>query len=90
MKLKTVLAVSLILFGVLAFVYQGISYTTVGRGMSMSWMRLATQRLFSLPVPPIVGTIALIVGIAWLLADKRDFHSAATPQRVPRRHPPFR
>jgi len=79
MRLKTVAAGVLILFGVLAFAYQGISYTALGREMSMGWMHLATKRLFSLPLPPIAGAIALIVGIAWLLADESDFDSAATP-----------
>ena len=78
MKVKTVAAVVLIVFGVLAFAYQGLSYTALGREMSMGWMRLATQRLFSLPLPPIFGALALIGGIALLLADKGDLHSATT------------
>jgi len=73
MRVKTFVSVLLIVFGVLAFAYQGVSYTAFGRDMRMGWMHFATQRVFSLPLPPIFGTIALIAGIAWLLADKRDF-----------------
>jgi len=78
MRVKTFVGGLLIVLGVLAFAYQGVSYTTLGRESSMGWMRFATQRVLSLPLPPIFGSLALIGGIALLLVDKGDLHSAAT------------
>jgi hypothetical protein len=78
MRTKTAVAVVLIVFGVLAFAYQGVSYTTLGRESSMGWMRFATQRVLSLPLPPIFGSLALIGGIALVLVDKGDLRSAST------------
>jgi len=79
MKIKTIVAVGLIVLGVMAFAYQGISYTTVGRDMNIGMMRMSTQHAHFLPLPPVLGAIALIGGIALLLVDKNDFKSAATP-----------
>jgi len=66
---KTIVAIVLIVLGIGAFAYQGITYTTRGRGMDLT---------SHVPLPPIFGAIALIGGIALLLADGRDLKPTAT------------
>ena len=75
MKPKTFVGSLLIVLGILAFVYQGFLYTTAGRGMNSESAR-ATDPIRHVPLPPIVGSIALIAGIAMLLVDKGDFNSS--------------
>lgn len=78
MRIKTSVGGLLIVLGVVAFAYQGVSYTTLGRESSMGWMRFATQRVLSLPLPPIFGSLALIGGIALVLVDKGNLRPAST------------
>ena len=75
MKPKTFVGSLLIVLGTFAFAYQGFVYTTGGRGMN-SGAAHATDPIRRVPLPPIVGSIALIAGIAMLLVDKGDFNSS--------------
>jgi hypothetical protein len=75
-KLKTLAASLLIVLGILAFVYQGVLYRMEGRGVNYDSTR-ATDPIRRVPLPPIVGSIALITGIAMLLVDKNDFNQNA-------------
>jgi hypothetical protein len=70
MKLKTLVASTLIALGIAAFVYQGVTFMNGGEERS---------RTHSLPLLPIFGAIALIGGIAWLLVDKNDFKPTVMP-----------
>jgi hypothetical protein len=79
MKTKTVVGVLLTVVGVVAFAYQSVSYATLGGQRSLGSMHLSTRHEQFIPLLPIFGAIALIVGIALLLVDKSDFKSTATP-----------
>jgi hypothetical protein len=78
MKPKMIIAVILIALGVVAFAYQGITYTTQGRGVDIGPVHMTTEQTHHIPLPPILGAIALIGGIALLLVDRRGFGRAAT------------
>jgi hypothetical protein len=77
MKPKMVIAVVLIALGIVAFVYQGITYTTQGKDVNIGPFHMTTQEKHHIPLPPILGAIALIGGIALLLVDKRDLQRSA-------------
>ncbi len=78
MKLKMV-AVILIALGVLALAYQGITFTTRDKVVDVGPIHVTTEKTNSIPLPPILGAIALIGGIVLLLADrKRVGHAAVT------------
>jgi hypothetical protein len=79
MKPKMVIAVALIALGIVAFVYQGISYTTQGKDVNIGPFHMTTQEKHHIPLPPILGAIALIGGIALLLVDKRDLQRSNSP-----------
>jgi len=78
MKPKMVIAVVLIALGIVAFAYQGITYTTQGKDVDFGPFHMTTKEKHHIPLPPILGGIALIGGIALLLVDKRDLDRAST------------
>lgn len=78
MKLKTILAVALIVLGVVAFAFQIISYTAPDRYMTIGSLHVSTGHDHSLPVAAILGAFALIGGVAMLLVDRNDFKYTAT------------
>ena len=79
MKPKMVIAIILIVLGVVAFVYQGITYTTQSEGVNIGSLHMSTEKTHHIPLPPLLGAIALIGGFALLLLDKRDFRRTTTP-----------
>ena len=79
MSPKTIIAAILIVLGIVAFVYQGIDYTTRGKDVEFGPFHMQTERNHHIPLPPILGVIALVGGIAILLVDKRGIGRASTP-----------
>ena len=77
-KLKTILAVALIVLGVVAFAYQILTYTHPDREMTVGSLHLSTGHEQSLPLTAILGALALIGGVALLLVDKSDFKPTPT------------
>jgi len=71
------LGLVLIALGVLAFVYQGISYTTRDRH-ELGPVSVTTERTHRIPMPPVLGAFALIGGVVLLVADKKGFGRVAT------------
>jgi hypothetical protein len=78
MRPKTLVAGFLIALGIIAFVYQGISYTTRGRDVNIGPFHMTTEHEHHIPLPPIFGAIALIGGIAILLVDKQGAKRVAS------------
>ena len=77
MKPKTIVAAFLIGLGIAAFAYQATAYMTGRRDLSIGAMHMTTERKHPVPLPPILGVIALIGGIAMLLVDKGDLKRSA-------------
>lgn len=66
MKAKTLVASVLIALGILAFVYQGIIYSSRETAFELGSLQVSTQRTRTIPIPPIVGAVALISGLVLL------------------------
>ena len=79
MKPKTIVATLLIALGIIAFVYQGIDYTTRGKDVNIGPFHMQTEHDHHIPLPPIIGALALVGGFVLLLVDKRGIGRAATP-----------
>lgn len=66
MKTRSLIAFALIVIGIIAFAYQGITYTTSEDAIDIGPLKVTTQETHTIPIPPIVGGIALVGGILLL------------------------
>jgi hypothetical protein len=72
MRTTTLLAIVLIVIGIVAFGYQGISYTTKENVVDIGPLKVTTEKTNTLPLPPIVGAIALVGGIVLLAVGRKQ------------------
>lgn len=71
MSSKTVIALILVVLGIIALAYQGFTYTTQKKVIDVGPIQATRQEHHSVPLPPIVGAIALVGGIIMLISDRR-------------------
>jgi hypothetical protein len=71
MKTNVLIGIALIVLGVIAFAYQGINWTTRHKAVDLGPIQITTETTKTIPLPPIVGAIALIGGIGLLVANTR-------------------
>ena len=73
MRPKIVIAIILIAVGITAFAYQGITYTTREKVVDIGPIQVTAEKTRTLPLPPILGAIALVAGIVLLVMwGKKD------------------
>jgi hypothetical protein len=60
-------AIVLILLGVLALGYQGFSYVTREKVVDIGPVEITQEKTKTVMVPPILGAVVLVVGIALLV-----------------------
>jgi drug/metabolite transporter (DMT)-like permease len=66
------LGVILIVLGVLALVYQGFTYTTQKKVLDVGPIQATKQERHTVPLPPILGALALIGGVIILVSDRKS------------------
>ena len=71
MRGSTLLAIVLIVIGVIALAYQGITYTTQKKIIDLGPIQATKEEHHTIPLPPIIGIVALIGGVAVLALSKR-------------------
>ena len=71
MKINTLIGIILIGIGIVAFAYQGITYTTREKIVDIGPIQMTADKEKTIPLPPIVGGIALVGGIVLLVAGSR-------------------
>ncbi len=72
MKPPTLVAIVLIVLGVLALAYQGITYTTREKIVDLGPLKASVDKQKTIPLPPILGAVALAGGVVLLVvANKR-------------------
>jgi len=71
MKPKIIIAIILIALGVVVFAYQGITYTTREKVVDLGPIHLTAEKTRTIPLPPIVGAIALVGGIVLLVVGRK-------------------
>jgi len=71
MNTSKLLAIALIAIGIIAFAYQGISYTSRDTVVDLGPLHVTAERSHTLPLPPIVGAIALAGGLALLFMNRQ-------------------
>ena len=70
MSTRTMIAVILIALGIVAFAYQGITVHTREHAADIGPVHVTTEKTRTLPLPPIVGAVAMVGGIAILIAGR--------------------
>ena len=71
MKPITLAAVLLIVLGVAAFAYQGITYTSREKVVDLGPIQVTADKTRTIPLPPIVGAIAIVGGLALLITGSK-------------------
>jgi drug/metabolite transporter (DMT)-like permease len=66
------LGVILVVLGVLALVYQGFTYTTQKKVLDVGPIQATKQEHHTVPLPPILGALALIGGVVILASDRKS------------------
>ena len=61
----------LIVLGVVAFAYQGITYTTNEKVVDLGPLKVEAKRERTIPLPPVLGGLALAGGIVLVIVGAR-------------------
>ncbi|HEY6441900.1 MAG TPA: hypothetical protein VIY66_01030 [Candidatus Acidoferrales bacterium] len=72
MKISAAAGVVLIVIGVIALVFQGITYTKHKKVLQVGSFQATTEQHKTIPVPPIIGGVALVAGIVLLVAGRKS------------------
>ena len=67
MKTYTLIGIILIVVGIVAFAYQGISYTSREKVVDLGPVQVTSERTRTIPLPPIAGGLALVGGVLLLV-----------------------
>jgi uncharacterized membrane protein HdeD (DUF308 family) len=67
MNPKTIAGIILIVVGVVALSYQGFTYTTREKAIDLGPLQVTAEEKHTVPIPPILGGIALVAGIGLLV-----------------------
>jgi hypothetical protein len=71
MKSTTWVGIVLMTIGIIALAYQGITYTTQKKVLDIGPIHATREEHHTIPLPPIIGIVALVGGIAVLVAGQR-------------------
>jgi hypothetical protein len=68
---KTI-GIILCLVGLIALIWGGVTYKTQDKVVDLGPIHATREKTHEVPLPPIVGGIALLGGVALLIAGKRE------------------
>jgi uncharacterized membrane protein HdeD (DUF308 family) len=71
MKPLVIVGILLIVLGVFALAYEGITYTRTERVIDLGPLKVDAKREKTIPLPPILGALSLVGGVALLIASRR-------------------
>jgi len=69
---RTILGIALIVIGLFALAYQGFSYTTQKKVVDIGPIKATKEEHHTIPLPPILGALALISGVVVVVAGRRE------------------
>lgn len=72
MKTTAFVGIALIVIGLAALVYQGITYTTRETVLDLGPIHATTEREKTFPLPPVLGIVAVAGGVALVIAGVRQ------------------
>ena len=71
MKPASIVGVLLVVFGLLALIYQGFTYTKRETVVDIGPVHATADRQKTVPLPPLVGGLAVVGGVVLLVAGAR-------------------
>jgi hypothetical protein len=71
MNPKIIIAIVLIALGIVAFAYQGITYTTREKVVDVGPIHMTAEKTKTIPLPPILGALAIAGGVVLLVVGRR-------------------
>jgi len=71
MKTLTLFGIVLIVLGVAALAYQGFTYTSRETVIDIGPIKATADRQRTVPLPPILGIVAVAGGVALMIAGSR-------------------
>jgi drug/metabolite transporter (DMT)-like permease len=72
MKPMSWMGIVLIVLGALALAYQGINYTRQKKVVDMGPMHVTTETHERIPLPPILGGLAVVGGVVLLVMGAKN------------------
>ena len=71
MKTYTLIGIILIVIGIAALAYQGITYTTREKVVDIGPIHMTADKTNTIPLPPVLGGLALVGGIVLLVIGNK-------------------
>jgi uncharacterized membrane protein HdeD (DUF308 family) len=71
MKPVALLGILLIVLGVAALAYQGVTYTSREKVLDIGPIHATAEREKTVPLPPVLGVVAVAGGVVLLIAGVR-------------------
>ena len=71
MKPVTLIGVILVVIGIVALAYQGITYTTSEKVVDLGPLKVEAKREKTIPLPPLVGAAAVVGGVLLIVVSRR-------------------
>jgi hypothetical protein len=71
MRPIAIVGVVLIIIGIVALAYQGITYTKTERVIDLGPLKVEAEKKETIPLPPILGGAALVAGIILVVLGSR-------------------
>ena len=72
MKPITLIGIALVVLGALALAYQGINYTRQEKVLDIGPFHATAEKHERIPLPPVVGGLALIGGVVLLVVGAKQ------------------
>ena len=72
MKPLALIGVVLIVLGIIALAYQGITYTTREKVIDLGPLKASVEKEKTIPLPPVLGGLAVVAGafLVWMGARR--------------------
>ena len=73
MKALVLVGIVLIVLGIIALAYQGITYTTSEKVIDLGPLKASVEKQKTIPLPPILGGLAVAAGVflVWMGSRRR-------------------
>jgi hypothetical protein len=71
MNALMIIGIVLLVLGVVALAYQGISYTTTENVVDLGPLKVEAKKEKTIPLPPVLGGVAVAAGVVLLIAGAR-------------------